>query len=99
MIFLKFYLTYPDRAALEAAVDDLGNHSGNVIAAYGGPVVGQQGLSLGAWVPTRNKPNSEVSRGKISLIYLVDYCRAISESDARRIHPQLFYELNKGVRL
>ncbi len=24
MIFLKFYLTYPDRAALEAAVDELG---------------------------------------------------------------------------
>ena len=49
---LKYYLTYPDRKSLEFARNDLGNHSGNVIAVYAGPIAGQQGLSMFAWVPT-----------------------------------------------
>ena len=87
---MKYYLTYPSRKDLENAVEDLGNHSGNVIAVYAGPTPGPQGLSMSAWVPTRNEANSAVKRGKISLIYLTDYCRAISERDARAIHPRLF---------
>ena len=87
---MKFYLTYPSRQDLEEARDDLGNHSGNVIAVYAGPTPGAQSLSMLAWVPTRNDANSAVTRGKISLIYLTDYCRLISERDARSIHPRLF---------
>jgi len=94
---LKYYLTYPDRRSLEDARDDLGNHSGNVIAVYAGPIAGAQGLSMFAWVPTRNEANSAVTRGKISLIYLTDYCRAISERDARSIHPRLFSTLHAGT--
>lgn len=94
---LKFYLTYPSRKALEDARDDFGEHSGNVIATYAGPVQGDQGLSLHAWVPTQNKPNSEVIKAKISMIYLLDYCRAINERDARIIHPRLFSTLHAGT--
>lgn len=92
---MKYYLTYPDRKALEDARADLGNHSGNVIAVYAGPTPGAQSLSMLAWVPTRNEANSAVTRGKISLIYLTDYCRAISERDARSIHPRLFAAMAK----
>jgi len=42
MTEFNFYLTYPDRWALEDARFDLGNHAGNVIATYGGPVAGPQ---------------------------------------------------------
>ena len=94
---LKFYLTYPSRAELEAASCSLGNHSGNVIATFAGPIQGEQGLSLAAWIPTQNKPNSEVRKAKISMIYLLDYCRAISERDARAIHPRLFSTLHAGT--
>ena len=93
---LKFYLTYPSRKDLEAARHDLGNHSGNVIATFAGPIAGDQGLSLAAWVPTQNKPNSEVKKARISMIYLLDYSRAISEAEARVIHPQLFRTLHAG---
>ncbi len=91
---LKYYLVYPDRKSLEDARDSLGNHSGNVIAVYAGPAAGQNGLSMFAWVPTRKHANAEVVRGKISLIYLIDYCRAISEAEARAIHPKLFQAIS-----
>lgn len=94
---MKFYLTYPSRQDLEEAREDLGNHSGNVIATFAGPIQGAQGLSLAAWVPKQNKPNSEVIKAKISMIYLLDYCRAISERDARAIHPRLFSTLHAGT--
>jgi len=90
MTEFKYYLTYPDRWALEDARFDLGNHAGNVIATYGGPVAGPQGITLEAWAPTRKYPNSEVTKAKIPAIYLLNYCRAISEQDARAIHPNLF---------
>ena len=90
MDYMRFYLTYPDRWSLEDARFDLGNHSGNVIATYGGPIAGPQGISLAAWVPTKNYANSEVTKAKISVIYLLDRCRAIGEPQARAIHPNLF---------
>lgn len=90
MDYMRFYLTYPSRKDLEAAIDSLGNHSGNVIATFAGSIQGAQGLSLAAWVPTQNKPNSEVTKAKISMIYLLDRCRAIGEPQARAIHPNLF---------
>ena len=96
MSTMNFYLTYPSRKDLEAASFDLGNHSGNVIATFAGPIQGAQGLSLAAWVPTQNKPNSEVTKAKISMIYLLNYTRAISETDARAIHPKLFRTLDAG---
>ena len=96
MAYMKFYLTYPSRKDLEDARHDLGNHSGNIIATFAGPIAGDQGLSLAAWVPTQNKPNSEVRKAKISMIYLLDYTRAISEAEAREIHPKLFRAIVAG---
>lgn len=95
---LKYYLTYPDRKSLEFARNDLGNHSGNVIAVYAGPIAGQQGLSMFAWVPTGGKANAEVVRGRISLLYLIEYCRAINEAEARAIHPNLFRAIVEDTR-
>lgn len=87
---MRYFLSYPNRSALEAAVEDYGNHAGNVIAVYAGPTNGAQGLCMSAWMPDSNKPNSDVIRAKVSMLYLISYCRAISEQDARFIHPRLF---------
>ena len=88
---VRFYLEYPNSAEKRKATRKrLGNHSGNVIATYGGPVAGPQGITLEAWAPTRKYPNSEVTKAKIPAIYLLNYCRSISEQDARAIHPNLF---------
>lgn len=96
MAHFNFHLVYPSRPALEAARDDLGEHAGNVIAVCGGPTNGAQGLCLPAWMPDSNAPNSDVIQAKVSMLYLINYCRAISEQDARAIHPRLFQAIQNS---
>ena len=96
MAEIKYHLTYPSRAELENATNGLGAHSGNVIAVIGGLEQGRNSWTVQAIAPITNERNSEVKRAKISLIYLTDYSRAISEAKAREIHPRLFRAVDKS---
>lgn len=87
----KFYLTYRDRLSLEDAHGPYhGLHAGNIIATEGDFHGRHTGISLTAWAPNSNKPNSSVVRVEIPVDYLMEYCRPVSEEVARWIHPALF---------
>jgi len=97
MKFVKFYLEYPNNAEKRRATrKDLGNHAGNVIAVLdngtyisGGEPVGD---SLSA---VFFRPNSPVATGGVSLAYLRERAKRISEKQAREIHPELFLRLDQ----
>jgi hypothetical protein len=94
---VKFYLEYPSNADKRKATrTNLGNHEGNVIAILdngiyisGGEPVGD-GLGAVFYIP-----NSPVAGTGVSLAYLRERAKRISEKQAREIHPELFTRLDQ----
>lgn len=95
---VKFYLEYPNnKEKRKATRKELGNHSGNVIAILengiyfsGGQAVEDGIAAVYAW------PNSPPGSTGVSLDYLRERAKRISEASARAIHPQLFEWLDQG---
>lgn len=94
---IRFYLEYPTNADKRKATRKaLGNHSGNVIAVLdngiyfsGGEAVEDSIAGVYAW------PNSPAAGTGVSLGYLRERCKRISEATARTIHPELFKYLDQ----
>ena len=95
---VKFYLEYPDSTEKRKATRKaLGNHSGNVIAVLdnglfisGGQVVTDGIAGVYDW------PDSPPASTGVSLEYLRERTKRVSEATARTIHPELFKWLDQG---
>lgn len=95
---VKFYLEYPNSTEKRKATRKaLGNHSGNVIAVLenglfisGGQVVTDGIAGVYDW------PDSPPASTGVSLDYLRERAKRISEATAREIHPELFKWLDRG---
>lgn len=95
---VKFYLEYPNRQEKRKATRaNLGNHEGNVIAvldndyfidAQGDPTA----EAIAGFLSTKDSP---VMTTGVSLDYLRERCKRISEATARKIHPELFIRLDQ----
>jgi len=73
-----------------------GNHSGNVIATFEGTeYVGRSGPQVDALAAIQDKPNCPVAGTTVSLEYISERAKRISEAQAREIHPALFTRLDQ----
>lgn len=93
---IRFYLEYPNQAEKRKATRaDLGNHSGIVIATLEGTEqVTKDGPVIDALSGLSDRPNAPVAGGVVSLEYLRERAKRISEGQAREIHPELFRRLD-----
>lgn len=94
---VKFYLEYPNsKEKRKATRKDLGNHSGNVIAILenGTYISGGQAVKDGI-AAVYDWPDSPPASTGVSLEYLRERAKRISEKTAREIHPQLFEWLDR----
>jgi hypothetical protein len=94
---ISFYLEYPNsREKRKATRKALGNHSGNVIAILenGTYISGGQAVKDGI-AAVYDWPNSPPASTGVSLEFLRERCKRISEATARAIHPQLFEWLDR----
>lgn len=93
---IKFFLEYPNaKEKRKATRDNLGNHTGNVIATLEGTqMVGRSGAQIDALAGVFFTENSPVATSAVSYEYLGERCKRISEATAREIHPELFKRLD-----
>jgi len=93
---IRFYLEYPNAAEKRKATRaELGNHSGNVIAVFEGTeAIGSNGPQVDALAALFNRPNSPVMGSAVSLEFIQEKTKRISEAQAREIHPELFIRLD-----
>jgi hypothetical protein len=96
---IRFYLEYPNAAEKRKATrDQLGNHSGLVIAAFEGTeMIGRSGPQIDALSGLSDRPNAPAASGAVSLDYLRERTKRISEAQARKIHPELFRRLDQDT--
>lgn len=96
---IRFYLEYPSAAEKRKATRaELGNHSGNVIAAFEGTeAVGRSGPQVDALAAIQDYPNCPVAGTTVSLDYIEERAKRISEAQAREIHPEMFIRLDQDV--
>lgn len=89
---LTFYLEYPTKADKRKATrKNPGNHSGTVCAVHSGQWVWGRGSYIkDAFCAAFDRPNSPVCTSTVTPEYLQEYCKKISEKQAREIHPELF---------
>lgn len=94
---IRFYLEYPNQAEKRKATRaDLGNHSGHVIATFEGTeAIGTHGPQVDALTAIFDRPDSPVAGSAVSLEYIRERGKRISEAQARRIHPELFRRLDE----
>jgi len=95
---VRFYLEYPNSAEKRKATRKrLGNHSGNVIAVLDNGIYfsGKQAVKDGI-AAVYDWPNSPPASTAVSLEFLQERCKRISEATAREIHPELFKWLDQG---
>lgn len=94
---IRFYLEYPNAAEKRKATrDNLGNHSGNVIAVIEGTeFVGRFGPLIEGLAAVFYERNSPVAGTAVSLEILDERTKRISEAQAREIHPALFARLDQ----
>jgi hypothetical protein len=94
---IRFYLEYPTAADKRTATRaELGNHTGNVIATFDGTeAVTSQGPQVDALAAIFDRPNSPVAGTAVSLEYIRERAKRISEAQARQIHPELFNRLDE----
>jgi len=87
-----FYLEYPSQAEKRKATrKHPGNHSGNVIATFGTWFTGgSSGAMIECVSAVYEWPNSAVCSSSVSISYIRERCKRISEAQAREIHPRLF---------
>ena len=95
----KFLLEYPNaKERRKATRKNLGNHSGNVIAAFTGRdyrwLDGNK-LLTECISALQDHPNSVVCSSSFCDEYQRERCLRISEAQAREIHPNLFYFLDQ----
>ncbi len=93
---IKFYLEYPDRKEKNKGTrKKLGNHKHNVVAIIDDTrrISGSEVVSdaIGAIFYTDNSP---VGSTAVSNSYLNEFCKRISEEQAREIHSELFKYLD-----
>ena len=97
---VTFYLEYPNKTAKKNSTkkDNYPNNSGNVIAVFSDdegnrfylPDNQSVECACGLW----ERPNSPVCGSSVSLEYLSERCKRISEAVAKQIHPKMFAYLN-----
>lgn len=94
---IRFYLEYPSAADKRKATrPELGNHSGLVIAILEGTEqVTKDGPIIDALSGLSERPDAPVMGGAVSLEYLRERTKRISEQQARIIHPELFKRLDQ----
>lgn len=95
---VRFYLEYPNSTEKRRATRKaLGNHSGNVIAVLdnGTYISGGQAVVDGI-AGVYDWPDSPPASTGVSLEYLRERAKRISEATAREIHPELFKWLDRG---
>jgi hypothetical protein len=93
---IRFYLEYPNQTEKNKATrENLGNHSGLVIAVFEGTeAIGQSGPQIDALSGLTERENAPVASGAVSFDYLRERTKRISEDQAREIHPELFKRLD-----
>ena len=93
---IRFYLEYPNQAEKRKATrGNLGNHEGNVIATLDGTeVITKHGPQVDALAALFDRPDSPVAGTAVSVEYLQERGKRISEAQARKIHPELFRRLD-----
>ncbi len=95
---VRFYLEYPNSLEKRKATrHNLGNHEGNVIAVLdNGNYISSGGdPTADALAAVFYRKNSPIAGTGVSLEYLQERCKRISEATAREIHPQLFIRLDQ----
>ena len=94
---IRFYLEYPSAAEKRKATRQaLGNHTGTVIAAFEGTeMVGRNGPQVDALAAIQDHPNAQVAGSAVSMEFIREKCKRISEGQAREIHPALFARLDQ----
>lgn len=90
-----FYLEYPNHAEKRKATrKSLGNHSGNCIAVDSDRNSQLEQYRVNLCYPSIqgvfNWKNSDCCSATVSVDYLSNNCKRISEAQAREIHPKLF---------
>lgn len=87
----QFWLEYPNKTEKNKATrKELGNHSGNVIAAS----TDNPHLTTEGFAGVFDRPNSPVQWTTVGRDYLRERCKNIGEKTAREIHPELFKRLD-----
>lgn len=90
-----FYLEYPQtKDKRQGTRKNLGNHSGNVLAAYGNWYGTNNGCKKECIGGLMFSPNSVVCGTSVHSDYLRTNCKRIGEAQARTIHPNLFSYLD-----
>lgn len=70
--------------------------NGNVFATWGEPYIGQEHeLFIEGYGAVFYDPNSPCSFTSAQLAWVRDYCKRISEREAREIHPNLFRRIEE----
>ena len=91
-----FYLEYPSKGAKKAATrKQLGNHSGNIVAAL---PENRRADMVDCLSAVYGWPDSAVCSSSASLGWLRSNCLRVSEKQAREIHPNLFATLASWER-
>jgi hypothetical protein len=89
---VRFFVEYPDVRAKRKSGKGTGtNHSGNVLATFPDNTFRSidSGWCIEAVGAVYNHPNSAVASTSVAIEYIRNQCKRISESVARRIHPNL----------
>lgn len=81
-----FYQEFKDKSKRKSA--------GNVVACYGDIFRSAGAYQREAIGGVYHHPNSAVAGTSVTLDYLTEQCKRISEEKARKIHPALFARLD-----
>jgi hypothetical protein len=93
MLGYKFYLEYPNNKEKRNGTRKvLSNHSGTIIAVIDDTL--RVGGMQDAICALQEIPNSPTCLSGVSLSYLAEKCKRVSEAQARDIHPILFKRLD-----
>lgn len=90
-----FFLEYSSKSAKRATTrKNLGNHTGNIIAVDSGDSFLSGGQVMRECVSALTLyPDSVVCGSSVSVDYIRENCKRVSEKVAREIHPNLFSTL------
>lgn len=88
---VRFYLEHDTPAKKRR-----GDHSGNCVAIMSGTQPYQTGgnMHIETLAAVYARPNSPVATTGYSVKRLNNFCKRISEAEARKIHPALFRRLD-----
>lgn len=91
----RFYLEHDSKRDKRKGI-----HEGNCVAVLldsKGSLLFTSSLTVEAIGSVFNTPNSPCAGTAVHRNYLRQYCKRISEKEARKIHPNLFLRLEEGA--